>query len=176
VELIIEKLKKIKELSERGINGEAKAAKAVEKLLAKYNLTVESLSSETKIKCCFKARKDNEHAVLFMCVLKISGQEGKKVYEPQLHDLRESGDIEQDADIVLFVHRPTYYDRDKYAEWEGRGKIIIGKYREGEHNRSVVFCHDANFKKIWGDENFAKRLSGNSLQDYHSGPEAKMLF
>jgi 3'-phosphoadenosine 5'-phosphosulfate sulfotransferase len=75
MELIIEKLKKIKELSERGINGEAKAVKAaLEKLLAKYSLTVESLSSETKTSCCFKARKDNEIAVLFMCILKISGK------------------------------------------------------------------------------------------------------
>jgi replicative DNA helicase len=83
------------------------------------------------------------------------------IREPQLHDLRESGDIEQDADIVLFIHRPTYYDRDKYPEWEGYGKIIIGKYREGARNNSVVFAHDSNFKKFWGDEGAAKRFSGN---------------
>jgi hypothetical protein len=79
MELIIDKLKKIKELSERGINGEAKAAKAaLEKLLAKYSLTVESLSSETKIIYCFKAKEGNDRAALFMCVLKVAGNEGIK--------------------------------------------------------------------------------------------------
>jgi replicative DNA helicase len=119
--------------------------------------------------------KELDVPVILLCQLNRP-EKGKTVYEPQLHDLRESGDIEQDADTVLFVHRPTYYDMDKYAEWEGRGKIIVGKYREGERNRSVVFCHDANFKKIWGDENFAKRISSNSLRDYHSEPEAEMPF
>jgi hypothetical protein len=79
MELIIEKLKKIKELSERGIDGEAKAAKyALEKLLSKYGLEIESLNSEAKIKCCFKSRQDNERAVLFMCILKVAGEAGIK--------------------------------------------------------------------------------------------------
>jgi replicative DNA helicase len=79
-------------------------------------------------------------------------EKGAAIREPQLHDLRESGDIEQDADAVLFIHRPSYYDKDKHPEWENRGKIIIGKYREGARNRSVVFCHDRSFKKVWGKE------------------------
>ena len=78
-------------------------------------------------------------------------ERGAAVKEPQLHDLRESGDIEQDADIVLFIHRPSYYDEDQYLEWNNKGKIIIGKYREGARNRAVVFNHDQNFKKIWGE-------------------------
>jgi replicative DNA helicase len=73
------------------------------------------------------------------------------VKEPQLHDLRESGDIEQDADVVLFIHRPSYYNEDN-TEWNGKGKLIIGKYREGVRNKAVIFYHDANFKKIWGDD------------------------
>jgi replicative DNA helicase len=77
-------------------------------------------------------------------------ERGVAVKEPQLHDLRESGDIEQDADIVLFIHRPSYYDEGS-REWEGRGKIIIAKHREGVRNRAVEFFHDSNFKKIWGN-------------------------
>jgi replicative DNA helicase len=65
---------------------------------------------------------------------------------PQLSDLRESGSIEQDADVVLFVFREEYYLKnkepkpgtDEYFKWEGemndaRGKseIIIAKQRHG---------------------------------------------
>lgn len=78
---------------------------------------------------------------------------GLAVKEPQLEDLRESGDIEQDADIVLFIHKPDYYDPDaidsKNEPWKGRGKIIISKYREGARNNSVIFYHDERYKKIW---------------------------
>lgn len=65
---------------------------------------------------------------------------------PQLSDLRESGSIEQDADVVMFVFRESYYhdrmkpseDDDKFPEWQqraermhGRAEVIIGKQRHG---------------------------------------------
>ena len=52
---------------------------------------------------------------------------------PQLSDLRESGAIEQDADIVGFIHRPEYYgltDDDK-GSTKGRATIIVAKHRNG---------------------------------------------
>ena len=59
------------------------------------------------------------------------GPEGKR---PQLSDLRESGAIEQDADMVLFVHRPEYYhilQDEKGNDLHGMAQIIIAKHRKG---------------------------------------------
>ncbi|MCF0206153.1 MAG: replicative DNA helicase [Bacteroidales bacterium] len=53
---------------------------------------------------------------------------------PQLSDLRESGAIEQDADIVAFIHRPEYYgikEDENGAPTAGMGTIIVAKHRNG---------------------------------------------
>ena len=59
-------------------------------------------------------------------------KEGKR---PQLSDLRESGAIEQDADMVCFIHRPEYYTRSKEDangnSIEGLAEFIIAKHRSG---------------------------------------------
>ena len=54
---------------------------------------------------------------------------------PQLSDLRESGAIEQDADMVLFIHRPEYYkiyqDPETGRDLRGKAEIIVAKHRNG---------------------------------------------
>ncbi len=50
---------------------------------------------------------------------------------PMLSDLRESGSIEQDADVVIFVHRNLHKREDGGGDDEGKAKIIIGKQRNG---------------------------------------------
>lgn len=64
----------------------------------------------------------------------VEGREGADGKRPQLSDLRESGAIEQDADMVLFVHRPEYYriyEDDKGRDLHGMAEIIIAKHRKG---------------------------------------------
>ncbi len=51
--------------------------------------------------------------------------------KPQLADLRESGAIEQDADVVLFINRPNFYKTDLPDEDRAKAEIIIAKQRNG---------------------------------------------
>jgi len=56
-------------------------------------------------------------------------QRATKDRRPQLSDLRESGSIEQDADVVMFVYRDDYYDQE--SEHKGEAEIIVAKHRNG---------------------------------------------
>lgn len=75
--------------------------------------------------------------------------------KPQLSDLRESGAIEQDADIVIFPHRPEYYGITEDGEGNstvGLGELIIAKHREGATDTAIV-QYVAKYTKFCDIEN-----------------------
>ena len=59
---------------------------------------------------------------------------------PQLSDLRESGSIEQDADIVSFIYRPAYYEPDN-PEVQNITDLIIAKHRNGPTGKIQLYFH-----------------------------------
>ena len=96
---------------------------------------------------------------------------------PILSDLRESGAIEQDADIVSFLYRPEYYgitewDDDMKTPSEGQGEFIVAKHRNGALD-SIKLKFVANLGKFEDIDNFdspfefqSKLNSDNKLSDF----------
>jgi replicative DNA helicase len=90
---------------------------------------------------------------------------------PLLSDLRESGAIEQDADIVSFIYRPEYYG---ITEWEdntpteGQGELIIAKHRNGslEDVRLKFIGELITFTDLdtFGQTEFASKMNSNLNQ------------
>ncbi|MDU2065093.1 MAG: replicative DNA helicase [Sporomusaceae bacterium] len=67
------------------------------------------------------------------------GVESRQVKKPMLSDLRESGSLEQDADIVAFLYREDYYDPD--TERKNITEIIVAKHRNGPVDTVPLFFH-----------------------------------
>lgn len=79
---------------------------------------------------------------------KVEDRDGR---QPQLSDLRDSGSIEQDADVVMFIHREEYYDPE--TEKKGIADIRIAKHRNGPvGNVEVAFVKElASFRNLHRD-------------------------
>lgn len=78
------------------------------------------------------ARELNVPIIVLSQLSRETEKRGDKL--PMLSDLRDSGAIEQDADIVMFIHRPEYYDNKENPnpELKGKAQLIIAKHRNGE--------------------------------------------
>jgi len=94
----------------------------------------------------------------------VESREGLEGKRPQLSDLRESGAIEQDADMVLFVHRPEYYhiyQDDNGRDLHGMAQIIIAKHRKGATG-DVLLTFRGEFTRFENPED--TRLSNRAPQ------------
>ena len=91
----------------------------------------------------------------------VEGREGAEGKRPHLSDLRESGAIEQDADMVIFLHRPEYYgiemSKDGLIDYRGKAEVVIAKHRKGA--TGIVMM---NFKGEYTRfENYDDQSTGN---------------
>lgn len=100
---------------------------------------------------------------------------------PLLSDLRESGAIEQDADIVSFIYRPEYYghtewDDEEHSPCDGQAEFIVAKHRNGglDNIRLKFTAHLAQFSNL--DEGYANefhsKMNEISASNYPSTKEA----
>lgn len=104
---------------------------------------------------------------------------------PVLSDLRESGAIEQDADMVMFIYRPEYYQIDEFEDntpAKGRAEIVIAKNRHGslENPRLRFIGHLAKFVDIdshdsSGDGIYNASTGLGPADDFLSAAPAKVL-
>lgn len=108
-----------------------------------------------------------ELQVPVVCLSQLSRAPEQRTGEnkrPQLSDLRESGAIEQDADVVMFLYRPEYYEgtHDDKGEprrlgdgtpLEGLAEVIVGKQRNGPTDTVKLFFH----KKYTRFDNYTQR-------------------
>jgi replicative DNA helicase len=102
----------------------------------------------------------------------VEGRTGAEGKRPQLSDLRESGAIEQDADMVCFIHRPEYYkiyEDDKGNSLIGLAEIIIAKHRNGATGDVLLRFKSefARFQNIDDDYNFGAGQQFSSKINSH---------
>ncbi len=108
---------------------------------------------------------------------------------PQLSDLRESGAIEQDADMVMFLYRPEYYQQQgmdpESAEQNGLTEINIAKHRNGvtgivKLKAELVYQRFTDWQEVGGGpvdfnrENFGKADAGMSASHLGGGDSAEL--
>jgi replicative DNA helicase len=93
-----------------------------------YNSRQEEISDISRF--LKELAKEMHIPVLALSQLSRAPEQRRGDHRPQLSDLRESGAIEQDADVVLFLFREEVYNREDPA-LEGKAELIIGKQRNG---------------------------------------------
>lgn len=112
--------------------------------MGKKNATREQEISEIS-RALKKLAMELNIPIIALSQLSRSAEKGDKGKRPMLSDLRESGAIEQDADMVLFIYRDDYYDKE--TEKKNIAEIIVAKNRSGSVG-TVELLWMGNFTKF----------------------------
>lgn len=126
----------------------------------------------TKVSRAYKViAKELDVPLILLCQLSRAVEtRGSK--KPILSDLRESGSIEQDADVVIFLYRPEYYGEEGYTYTDERGNflygegfLVIAKQREGPLC-DVSFSYNRSLTQLWDWDDRDKHLptSGQTIK------------
>ncbi len=126
----------------------------------------------TKVSRDYKViAKEIDVPLILLCQLSRAVEtRGSK--KPILSDLRESGSIEQDADVVIFLYRPEYYGEEGYTYTDergnflyGEGYLVIAKQREGPLC-DVSFSYNRSLTQLWDWSDRDKHLpnSGQTIK------------
>ena len=90
------------------------------------------------------AKEFNLPFILLSQLSRANEKDGRAVRMPRLSDLRDSGSIEQDADIVTFIHRQEVYEPDK-EKYKNLAELLISKNRDGDTGKiKLTFRKDIN--------------------------------
>lgn len=127
-------------------------------LIQSAERTENRVQEVTKITKNLKQMAKDLNIPVICCAQLSRGTEGRgKSHRPQLSDLRESGSIEQDADIVLFLYREVYYAGEKDEEEaeeidKNKTELIVAKNRHGETG-TVQLVFDSEFTRFRAVDN-----------------------
>jgi replicative DNA helicase len=140
-------------LTAQQIVAKAEMAGNLDYLLIDYLQYMESKTSkelnrdrELGIYCKVLRDYGKRHNIPVICLAQLKREvEGRSDKRPRLGDLRESGNIEQDADTIAFIHRPGYYDREDETI-ANVADFIIAKQRNGPTGDARVKANLAHYR------------------------------
>jgi replicative DNA helicase len=108
--------------------------------------------------------KELQIPVVGISQLSRAPEKGRSKPRPQLSDLRESGALEQDADVVIFIYRPEMYmsreERQTDTKWKGVAEVIIAKQRNGPTDTILLAFQDKFAKFQDADFSYLKQETG----------------
>jgi len=113
--------------------------------------------------------KDLDVPVIALAQLSRSVEQRGSSKRPMLSDLRDSGSIEQDADVVMFIYRPEYYKIDEWDDDErsptiDQAEIEVAKYRHGETGYCRVGCQ-LKYMRFMDLEHLGQNISGRYFRE-----------
>jgi len=109
--------------------------------------------------------------IVVLCLAQVNrGAAEKQMQPPGLHELRDSGGIEQDADVVMFLHRPIAANPSLDAQWQNYAVCRMAKNRQGRTGDVHLFFHGESTRfEAWGGT--PPSLTTSSATKTHRGME-----